>query len=187
MAWLALLAGAALVLLLVPFTITFHVKGTNAFELETAMLWGCLALGGEEKARTPRRTGRHRRAAVRRLPSLSQIGAVLGSDDFLRSLVGVGRRLLRALAPKDLRLWVRFGLGDPAATAWLWSACSLARASGHFGAGSRIEVDADFGEAGLEIDGGGTVRIVPLAILAIVLAYLLTPAPWRAFLRFARA
>lgn len=95
------------------------------------------------------------------------------------------RRLLRFLRDcwravhKRMSLHARIGLGDPADTGQLWGLLGpltpwLAQRET-----ATIQLEPDFAEATFDVDGEGVVRLIPLQLLWLGFALMLSPALWR--------
>ncbi len=109
----------------------------------------------------------------------SNVMAAIRQASFRRRILRLGSDLWSAIRKKDVRLWIRAGLGDPADTGRLWAV--LGPLSGMFSRPGDISVaiEPDFLDATLEIDSSGIVRVVPLRIVIIALGLLVSPAMWR--------
>ena len=109
----------------------------------------------------------------------SNVMAAIRHRSFRRRILRLMSDLWSAIHKKDVRLWIRTGLGDPADTGRLWAV--LGPLSGMFSRPGDISVaiEPDFIDATLEVDSSGTVRVVPLQIVAIALGLLVSPAMWR--------
>ena len=105
--------------------------------------------------------------------------AAIRQTSFRRRIFRFVSDLWSAIHKKDLRLWVRAGLGDPADTGRLWAI--LGPLSGVFSRSDDVSVviEPDFLDATLEVDSSGTVRVVPLQIVFLALGLLVSPAMWR--------
>lgn len=142
--------------------------------------------------RAPRRRAPRRRDPRRRAPRARPAGA----GDALRALTrdtAFLRRILRfcldvwhAVHRERLRLHLRLGLGDPADTGRLWGllgplSALLARCP-H----SHFTLEPDFVDAVLQVEGSGTLRVIPLRLVVLALLLSLSPAFWRGMARLRR-
>lgn len=109
----------------------------------------------------------------------SNVLAAIRQTTFRRRILRLLSDLWSAIHKKDVRLWIRAGLGDPADTGRLWAV--LGPLSGIFSRPGDINVaiEPDFLDATLEVDSSGIVRVVPLQIVIIALGLLVSPAMWR--------
>jgi len=109
----------------------------------------------------------------------SNVLAAIRQTSFRRRILRLVSDLWSAIHKKDVRLWVRAGLGDPADTGRLWAV--LGPLSGVFSRPGDISVaiEPDFVDATFEVDSSGIVRVVPLQIVIIALGLLVSPAMWR--------
>jgi hypothetical protein len=81
--------------------------------------------------------------------------AAIREPAFRRRILRFAADVWRAIHKKNIELLVRVGLGDPADTGQLW------------------------GVATFEVDGSGTMRMIPLQVVIIVLGLLVSPPFWR--------
>lgn len=91
--------------------------------------------------------------------------------------------LWRAIGKQGLRLRLLIGLGDPAETGRLWAWVGPVAALAGQLEGIAIDIEPDFTDATLEYEGSGTIRIIPLQILALLAGMALSPAIWRGLVR----
>lgn len=135
----------------------------------------------------PRRPGAGRpgaeRRRARRKPSarasLRRARAALGARGVAPSFARYLSRLSRALHPDEFTASFRFGLGDPADTGSAWGALAplyVAVASYC----PELRVAPAFDEACFDVDARGRVSVVPLELLLLTLAFVLSPAMLRA-------
>jgi hypothetical protein len=95
--------------------------------------------------------------------------------------------LLTQLRPRQLQLCLRLGLGDPADTGRALGALSpLLLALVQIDA-AEVRFEPDFLRRVFELRASTVIRVVPGVLLGLVFGYLLTPPPWRALVRYARA
>lgn len=192
MFWLLLVLVLVLLLLLVPFSLELFIETEGKLRVEARTRWGVLPLGTGRSGvpsvrpvtkKVPRpREGRARGTTV----SWHKLRALLTSEDFVASLGRWLGRLLRLLAPTDVRVSLRFGTGDPYETGRLWAAVSpLLVLLGQAGS-AELELAPDFVEPAFALEAHARVRVVPLVLLAALLGYFFTPASWRALGNYAR-
>jgi hypothetical protein len=176
-------------LLCVPFSL--QVSLGKGWRFEASPRWGPFRLLSDAPSPPPR-------AVVRKPPKRDQprgrrsrgfrkLRALLLSPDFLPSLGRLGRRLVAHARPRHLRLRLKLGLGDPADTGRVWGALtplflSLLRLEA-----DELRFEPDFIHRSFDVEGRAVVRVVPGVVLSLLVGYLLTPAPWRALVRYARA
>jgi hypothetical protein len=106
--------------------------------------------------------------------------AALRIEGFGWRLLRLARDLLRRVYVRDLSLRVRVGLDDPADTGRLWGVVGPLAAALPRPAAARVAVAPEFAREALEIDGRGSVRIVPLRLLLVLLVFALSPVTLRA-------
>ncbi|HEY3496057.1 MAG TPA: DUF2953 domain-containing protein [Polyangiaceae bacterium] len=182
---------AVLAVLLAPLCLPFWVELSleEGWRFQTRVHWPARSAPAFAPGAATNKPGpkprRGRKAGSR--PAPRKIRALLRSPDFLSSLVRLARRLVVHLRPRQLRLRLRFGLGDPADTG---RACGALAPL--FLVLSRLDVDElrfqpDFAHRAFDLQGRAIIRVVPGVLLALIAGYFLTRAPWRALASFARA
>jgi hypothetical protein len=186
------LTGVALFLLLLvallalPVTLTFRLGWQQTLHGQVQLGWafgllrvriplskaefasraGEKPLKKKDRSREPARKGGNPFKLMRQKP-------------FRRRVIRFVGELWRAVHKQDVRLRLRIGLGDPADTGQLWAimgplAGVLANARE-----AAVAIEPDFLDATLEFDGSGSVRFVPLQLLWLTLAMLLSPPVWQ--------
>ena len=196
MTGLLIAAGALLALLAIPLTLTFQVAWPDVPRSKAEVTW---AFGLLRKHITPaaqrrdeaaRGDTRERTARARR-PRSAQSGVLkaLGQREFRDRILRFASDLWHAVHKRDVRLRLRVGLGDPADTGQLWG--FLGPMAGLLGSVREIAIvlEPEFEDEVLEFDGDGCVRVVPLRLILLFIALMLSPALWRGIrrMRLARA
>lgn len=197
MLWLPIAAGLLLAVLLVPVSVEIAVRTELGLKVEAITRWGGLPAGswhtGSEKppARQDRPSGKaaacspHSRR--RSAPNLRKLHALFRSDDFLASLLRWMSRIIRILGPRDVRVHLRFGTGDPCDTGDLWGVLSSLFVLFSRETAGKVELEPDFVDQVFDLDAYAQVRFAPLTLFLTSLGFFLTPAPWRALRNYMRA
>lgn len=177
--------GLLLVLLAVPVRLTFSVErraGQSRVDGTVRWLFGLVRVrlgGGPARRVAAPQSARPRRRARRRI---RRVAVAARTPGFAARVVELGRTLVRRIRVEALTLRVRVGLGDPADTGCLWGVVGPVVAMVRLPALSRAVFEPAFEDAVLEVAGAGRIRVVPLAAVASVLAFLLSPVTLRALL-----
>lgn len=179
---LAALAALLLVLLAVPVELAFRVAGrpSPAGQVTIVWLFGWVTLPLDVGApgAAPARHGPPATRPRRRLP----LGALWRRKDFRRRALRFARELAGTLRVRQLRLRLRCGLDDPADTGRLWAVVGpLALLLP--GRGADLRIEPDFGQAVLDWEGEGRLRLVPLRPVLLALGFAFSPVSlrtWRA-------
>lgn len=187
---------AALVLLAVPVTISFSIVRRGAFSgrITFGWLFGLLRVtpsisaGGKRKRRRrkPAETppgpdeppGEAPREATR--GPAKRFLRLLKSRGFLRGVLRLLRGLARRVRFVSLHVAGRFGLDDPCDTGRLWGSICAATGFLHGSKRVRFQVEPDFNEAVLELDGRGEIRFIPVTLFLPAARFVLSPATLRA-------
>lgn len=187
-----MLTGAAAFLLLliallaIPLTLTFQVSWQQAFESDIELQWafGLVRIRSRSsRAAAPTPEGEKREPGVgrgKRAPGKRQnFFAVVRHTEFRRRIIRFISDMWRAVHKKEVSARVRVGLGDPADTGQLWAIVGpMAGMLANVQAAS-IDIEPDFLDATLDLDSSGSVRIIPLHMIYLGAALLLSPAVWQ--------
>jgi len=172
-----------LALLAVPVDVAFSARRRERLNtrLSVRWLWGRVPLpvpeGGGGSPRRKRRN-RHPKPGT---PSRARRGlAMVRSEDFPRRVLRLFGDLARRVRVRRLELDLRLGLDDPADTGRLWGLIGPASAMLALPPPARIAITPEFAGSVLHLDAHGSVRIVPAALVAVMLAFLLSPITLRA-------
>ncbi len=185
----AILLALGLVLA-VPLEVGFRVERRTVTQGRVAFRWlfGAIRLEipipagrrpgkRREKERSPARgdeAGR-RRGRGRRLLSAAR------DDAFRARLSRFARDLIRAVRLDDLYFHARLGLDDPADTGRLWALLGPLGAAASALPGLDFDLEPEFVGPVLELEARGKAVVVPLEILAISGAFVVSPASLRAW------
>jgi hypothetical protein len=184
-AWL--LVGL-LAILAVPVDVAFRLEGTEAIASGITVRWlfGLLRVGvpiPRTRRSEPARAKAGRARASRKAGARPRrILAVLRQAAFRRRAERFMKDLVRALHVRRLRLWVRLGLGDPADTGCLWAFLGPLQALGQSLRNADVRFEPDFTDEVLEFDARGRMMLIPLEVLALAVAFALSPSAIRAFM-----
>jgi hypothetical protein len=189
--WLAIGAGLVILLTLIPLRVELFVVTQAELQAHVMLRWGMMSLGTHRvqiPAVSRKEPGATPRAGlVADARRWAKWRALFTSEDFLSSLGRWLLRLLRVIAPSALRVRVRMGAGDPAATGMLWASLAPLWAALERWAPAEITFEPDFLDQGLDLQLYARFRWVPLILVVTLLGYFFTPAPWRAWSNTARA
>ncbi len=182
---LALLCLGSLLLLAIPIHLRVAVERDPGFESRAKLSWlfGLVRVrlhpSGKAKRQKGAKARRDRRPGERPGRFAKRLGRrVLRADLRARSARFLGD-LLRALRPRDLRLQARIGLEDPADTGMLWAAMGPL---GGWLPCSDIRLEPDFEQERFQLQASGRIRLIPLQVIWLALAFVLSPPIVRAVL-----
>jgi hypothetical protein len=187
-----MLTGAVIVLmgvvalLAIPITLTFHIGWRQAFANDITLQWAFGLV--RARIRTDKPTGVH---SVNELAELKtarprrsfrkqwHVFAAVRHKGFRQRVIRFVGDLWRAVHKRDVRLRVRVGLGDPADTGQLWAI--LGPISGLLAnvPDASITVEPEFLDATIELDSSGSIRLIPLQLVYLMSALLLSPHVWQ--------
>jgi len=170
-------------LLAVPVVMSYRLSWRQSLRGQLRLQW----LFGLVRFSIPlqRAEGDHGAAPAKRQPRGKAAGrqsnpiAALRQADFRQRCLRFAREVWHAIHKTDLRLRLRIGLGDPADTGRLWAI--VGPVSGYLGGyrHAAIEIEPEFIDAVFELDSSGSIRVIPLQLIYLTLALLLSPAIWR--------
>lgn len=193
--WLLVLValfGALLALLAIPVELAFAVERRERTRGRIALRWLFVrwqtSIPSERRAKKARaRTKKPRAEREKPRRTRKRALAALRTRGLLSRSLALLEDLLEATHPHDVHLRVRLGTGDPAETGRLWGA--LGPASSLLASVRRadLSLEPDFFEESLVVEARGRLAIVPLQLLALLLAFALSPVALRAAIRAVRA
>jgi len=185
---LAILAVLVLALLAVPWTVAFRFRGVQdaSGQLSVRWLFGLVrfrvGIPGPAGSRPRRRKKPATKTRKRRRGGNARGAlALLRQAAFRRRVVRLAGDLLRALRVRGLHLRLRIGLGDPADTGRLWSLLGPLAGMAASLRGADVRIEPEFADPVLEVESHGAIRLVPLQLVALAAAFLLSPATLRAW------
>lgn len=177
---------ALLIVLAIPVTLTYQASWPQVVEDSAILEWAFGLVRARiplSQARAPvaheekekRGTGKARQAARRR----SHVVAAVRHKPFRRRILRFMSDLWHAIQKRDVRLRVRVGLGDPADTGQLWAVVGPLAGMLANVRDASISIEPEFSDAVFALDSAGRIRIIPLQMIWLVVALLLSPHVWR--------
>jgi hypothetical protein len=173
-------------LLAIPVTMTFQVSWQETLrnEIELRWMFGLVRVRvsrlrpeppstkeKEVRQKIPRSWRRSRRTR--------NILAAFRQEPFRRRIMVFISDLWRAFRKHNLKLRVLVGLGDPADTGQLWGVLGPMAGVLANVQDATIELVPEFVDTTLQLDGSGKIRIIPLHLVYLAVALLLSPPVWR--------
>ena len=186
----AVLLGLAVLLLAVPVGLEFRLEGIEPFQGRFAVRW----LFGLVRFRievprpgkpSPRRKAKPKPPEEKKEANergrRAHVLAALRRAEFRERVYRLLQDLLRVARLRDLRLRLRVGLGDPADTGLLWAALGPLGAMAQGLRSAEVRIEPDFLEPALDVQAQGRLRAIPLQLLALAVAFALSPPSIRAW------
>jgi len=170
-------------LLAIPLTLSFQVSWRDALQGNVRLSWlfGLVRVPIPLSQTTPpspegkasaQKKGLHPGRSSR---NKTNVSAVIRNKPFRRRILRFIRDLWHAIGKRDLNLRLRIGLGDPADTGQLWAFLGPVAGMLATAREATVELEPDFFDEVLELDSSGAIRIVPLQIIYLTVALLLSP------------
>ncbi len=179
-----------LLLLAVPLDLVFRIECVRNFQGQISVRW----LFGVVRFRTPLRSTSGQQRKNKRLQQSSKkrtarnnhrarpdFVAVIRQAQFRRRVYRFFKDLVRALHLQRLRLLMRLGLGDPADTGRLWALIGPLSAMAQNVRSAEVCIEPEFMDSVLEVQADGQLRLIPLQLLVLVFAFVLSPPSIRAW------
>lgn len=172
-------------LLAIPVTMTYRLSWKQSFSGDLKLRWafGLIRTGAssdrvksqsaDAEAAEPK-VGQGGRSSGRK----PNVLAAIRRRSFRRRMIKFLSDIWFAVRKTNVRLLVRLGLGDPADTGQLWAVIGPITGLFAGSGGVSVAMEPDFLDSTFELDSSGTIRLVPLQLIYIVLALLLSPAFW---------
>ncbi len=105
---------------------------------------------------------------------------LLRTEGFGQRLVRFALDMLKAIRLRVFSLYGRLGLGDPADTGRAWAIVGPLTGILAGVRGTDIKIEPDFEEVSLHFDGSTEIRVIPIEMLALFIAFIGSPATLRA-------
>lgn len=173
-------------LLAIPITLTFKVSAQQAFQNDIRLLWlfGLVRIrippskpkASEPEKEQPRKKSARKKSASRKKPNVL---AAIRQKRFRQRIIRFISDLWHVIYKQDLILRMRIGLGDPADTGQLWALVGPITGMLANVEAASITIEPEFMEPTFELDGSGSIRIIPLQLILLTLALLLSPPVWQ--------
>jgi len=186
---LAVLLGFVVLIaaaLAIPVALKFRVAwpDTERLKLEVGWAFGLVRfrIDGAQGARSSSAGGRQSPRRRRRNDSSKRklrIASLVRDQRFRRRLARFVGRTWRALGKDRVRIHLRIGLDDPADTGRLWAVLGPASALLADVREAALELQPDFHDEVFQLDGSGSVRVVPLHLLLLAAGLAVSPVVWR--------
>jgi len=183
-----------IVLLAIPIALRYQVSWQGALQGEIRLYWAFglvrlrIPVSAAQSApsqieQAPQTHRRKKRSARRKSNPL----AAIRQRAFRRRVLRFIREFWCAIQKRDMNLRIRIGLEDPADTGQLWAL--LGPVAGMLANIRQVSIgiEPEFSASTLELDSSGWIRIVPLQLLYLILALLLSPAIWQGIRRIRRS
>ena len=173
-------------LLAIPVTLTFQLSWQQGFRDDIRLQWafGLVHMRvasfrsktSFEKSEGPeQRTGRSDRSSRKN----QNVFAAVRLKTFRRRIIKFIRDLWRAVHKRNVSLRVRIGVGDPADTGQLWAIVGPAAAILANIQEASITIEPEFFDPIFELDSSGSIRLIPLQVICLTVALMLSPPIWR--------
>ena len=185
---LAVVLLSIVALLAIPVAVAFRASWPETSQNDVRLRWafGLINIripasqrkSRPNKAKKPRKKPRHSQRSVQR--RRNAVVSVARQKQVRRRLTRFASDLWRAIGREDVRLRVCIGLGDPADTGQLWAIMGPVAGILANVQGASIAMQPDFVDATFELDGSGSIQIIPLQLIFLTVALLLSPLVWRA-------
>ncbi len=179
------------VLLALPLTVRFQISRQQTFQGWIAARWAFglvhIRLPLPVSGHTAPRSGRVQRKRPRQKPSSRKPLALVRNGKFRRRIFRFASDLWRAFRKRDVSIYIRLGLGDPADTGQLWAIMGPLAGLLANVRQARLELVPEFSDAVFELDSRGTITVIPLQIVCLGLLLFLSPAIWQGIIQTRQA
>ena len=182
---LACLLLLLVVLLAIPVELKFDLRcweGERQSSVALVLLFGAVRLPMGSKARSKPEQPRkgHKAKEGHRRSGPGRILAMLQTEGFPGRVLQLAKDIFRRIHIGDLSLDARLGLGDPADTGRLWGVVGPLAVMLATSRAMQVSVQPVFAAEVFEYQGRGHLSVIPLQVLALFLAFALSPVTLRA-------
>ena len=175
---LSSLAGIIVLLLAVPFDLSFSLEKDEKFRSRVRIGWlfglvGKELVGGQKgkEAKQEEKPGKRRQ---RRKKSPRPLLAAIKTRGFPRHSLRFAKRMLRAIRVRELNLGLQVGLGDPAETGRLLGLMSPVAACADAVPRFHMSVKPNFDDETFRGYCNGSVRIYPIRMMPPIVFFALS-------------
>lgn len=173
-------------LLAIPVALTFQLSWPKDRQQDALLKWAF----GLVKVRIPasepkalssgsdhlkRKTRRSRHSFGKK----TNVLAAIQLKPFRQRIVRFISDMWHSVHKKDISLHVRLGLGDPADTGQLWAIVGPIAGLLATVQGAAIAIEPEFSDSTFELNAAGSIRLIPLQLIYMTIALLLSPPVWR--------
>jgi len=175
-----------------PLDVGYRLKKDDNFRLRLSIAWayGLLSKQLDKKLDSSSEKPKGTKAVRKKTPARRrQTGkekfraamAFMRSPGMSASLLKLAQNIWRQLRIRKLSLHLTFGLDDPADTGQLFGTLAPALILSNRLPRLDLQVQPDFSQPTLQAESHGQLRLIPLTIIGVIIAFLLSPACWRGF------
>ncbi|MCF6256826.1 MAG: DUF2953 domain-containing protein [Gammaproteobacteria bacterium] len=173
-------------LLVIPVTLTFKISWQQIFQSDVKLLWlfglVCVRLFPSQ----PEIPAQENDELIKKVSYFWRSSrektipfAVIRQKAFRQRITRFIRDLWHAVQKRNLGLHIHIGLGDPADTGQLWAVVGPIAGMLSNVQGATIEIKPEFIDPTFKLDSSGTIRLIPLQLIYLIIALLLSPSIWR--------
>lgn len=169
-------------LLAIPVTLRFDVSTRPGTQNDVELLWAFGLLRTKLDATEFRqRTAEKKKPRAPTARASGDWGSVtrLLQRAPRQRIVRILSRVCRTMRSRKIRIVMVIGLGDPADTGRLWGYLGPLEPFLNRYNDLAITLRPDFANARVEASSSGTLSVMPLNLIAVIAASLLSPATWR--------
>ncbi|WP_455205087.1 DUF2953 domain-containing protein [Kaarinaea lacus] len=190
---IAILLGVIIAILAIPFEFRFNIQRRESFHSEVAVRWlfGIVTFDVLRPQKPRGKNQQHTRAAKKKTKkkrkNIGNAKELIWNAKFRQRLIRFVKDIFNSVHISAFNLRLQLGLDDPADTGRLWAFMGplsiwLSKLSN-----TKVQLQPDFQNELVYLNTNGTVRIIPLAIIGNVLAFLLSPITINAITTMRRA
>ena len=180
-------------ILAVPVTLIFRVSWPAVADNDIQLQWAFGLVRArlpvvKTKSRVDKTEKAKKRIRRRAAPQRKRnVVAAIRMPRFRRRVVRFASDLWHAIYKDNVRVRARIGLGDPADTGQLWAV--LGPVAVLLGSGRAVSIwfEPDFLQEEIDVGADGRIRVVPLQMVYLAGALLLSPSIWRGIRRMTRS
>ena len=166
-------------LLAIPVTLTFQLSWPGVSQENALLEWGF----GLVKVRVPASEPKAHSFGKNSYGKKTNLLPAVRLKSFRRRIARFIGDLWRAIHKEDLSLRVRVGLGDPADTGQLWAIVGPIAGLLTTVQGAAIAIEPEFSESTFELNSAGSIRLIPLQLIWLTIALLLSPPIWQGLVK----
>jgi hypothetical protein len=167
-------------LMAIPITLTFQFSWPSTPQENALLEWGFGLVKVRVPASEPKAHSSGKNSYGKNsYGTKTNLLPAVRLKSFRRRIARFVGDLWRAIHKEDLSLRVRVGLGDPADTGQLWAIVGPIAGMLTTVQGAAIAIEPEFSESTFELNSAGSIRLIPLQLIWLTIALLLSPPIWQ--------
>lgn len=161
-----------ILLLAIPFDLVFHIQKDMDFQSGVRVRW-LFGLIGKDISKGKKKPDKEERKKVKKKEksTLKPLLTLLRNRDFLKKLTRLMKQVFPTLKIRELEVYLRIGLDNPADTGMLFAAVGPATLYMNSLSSLDVQIEPDFEQESLQGRIQGALRVIPIKLVKPVVLF----------------